>query len=302
MGGGNGGSSGGGGSSGAVSYPAYLEAVHSEWINSGGADALTQSLADTMNSAFGNSPWTGLTAYNPDVAITAYEGVLTAYKAILAGIVDTTDWGDLYSYAKLTMNDPTEIANDVAAYSDILDDELLTKVLPRFKRGMQDINAVVSSAYVLGQAIIEGFRDRDIAKYTSALMIRNFDQTLNGVEQMLRIMLQRINWEENYAKLSIEANRIKIVAKKEETDQNAKLDEEDALWDMEVFQYGGNLLASIGGGVSAPNTKQPTRAQSMLGGALSGAATGAMLASGTAMGAPVGAAIGGVLGAASSFL
>jgi hypothetical protein len=298
MGGGNGGSSGGGGSSGAVSYPAYLETVHSEWINDAGADILTQSLADTMNSAFGNSPWTGLTAYDPSADITAYDTVMTAYKVILAGIIDTTDWSDLYTHAKNTIDNAVDITADVTAFSDILDDEITTKTLPRFKRGMQDINAVVSSAFVIGEAIIEGFRDRDVAKYTSALMLNNHSLIMTGTEQMMRLMLQRIGWEENYVKMYIEGKRIKIVAKKEQTDQDAKIDEEDALWDMEVFQYGGNLLAAIGGGVSTPNTKQPSRSQSMLGGALSGAAAGAMISGGN----PIGAIAGGVLGAASSFL
>ena len=298
MGGGNGGSSGGGGSSGAVSYPAYLETVHSEWINDTGADVLSQSLADTMNSAFGASPWTGKTAYNPDADIAAYNAVLVAYKAILAGIVDTTDWSNLYTHSKATIDNAVDIAADVAAYADILDDELTIKVLPRFKRGMQDINAVVSSAFVIGQAVIEGFRDRDVAKYTSALMLNNHSLIMSGTEQMMRLMMQRIGWEENYAKVYIESMRIKIVAKKEESESNDKIDEEDALWDMEVFQYGGNLLASIGGGVSTPNTKQPSRAQSMIGGALSGVVAGAMISGGN----PIAAGVGGVLGAASAFL
>jgi hypothetical protein len=129
-------------------------------------------------------------------------------------------------------------------------------------------------------------------------MVRNYDLLMTGTEQMIKLMLQRVSWEEGYAKIFIEGKRIKIVAKKEQTDQDAKLDEEDALWDIEMFQYGGNLLAAIGGGVSAPNTKQggPSQGMSMIGGALSGAVAGGTVAG------PWGAALGGVLGAASSFL
>jgi len=294
--GGGSGSSGGGGSSGAVSYPAYLETVHSAWIDATGTVALTQSLAATMNTGFGNSPWLGLAAYDPDADIAAYDAVLTAFKAILAGISETADWATMYAQAKTTINNAVDIAADVAAFSSLIDDEITTKVLPRFRRGMQDINAVVSSAFPIGEAIIEAFRDRDVAKYSTGIMVRNYDLLMTGTEQMIKLMLQRVSWEEGYAKIFIEGKRIKIVAKKEQTDQDAKLDEEDALWDIEMFQYGGNLLAAIGGGVSAPNTKKPSQAQSMIGGALSGATAGAMVG-----GAP-GAVIGGILGMASSFL
>ena len=101
---------------------------------------------------------------------------------------------------------------------------------------------------------------------------------------------------------------MKIVAKKEENETEMKIDESDALWDLEVFQYGANLLAGIGGGTSNPNTKQPSMAQSVIGGAMSGAAAGGMMGSaigGSVMGmgaGPFGMIAGGVLGAASALL
>ena len=308
--GGGSGSSGGGGSSGAVSYPAYMEALHSSLLSHAGADTITDSLVDIMNAGLGNSPWTGLTAYNPDADIAAYEAGLTAFSAILAGLSETTDWDTIYNQAKVTITPITEavILADIAAFSNQVDDELLTKVLPRFRRGMQDINAVVSSAFPIGEAVIEAFRDRDVAKFSSGLRIalesKNSDLLISGSGQMMQMMLQRIGWEESYAKVLVEAKRMKIVAKKEQTDQDAKLDEEDALWDLELFQYGGNLLAGIGGGVSTPNTKQPGQAQSMIGGALSGGVAGGMIAGASqgAISGPWGMAIGAALGAGSALL
>jgi hypothetical protein len=342
----------------------------------------------------------------------------------VANMADTTDIDGI---------EEADILADVAAFADVLDDEINTKVLPEYRRGMQDINAVVSSAFPIGEAIIWAFRDRDVAKHNSALRLAaagknadilldneklhfTVDQTnlnkalevaktnvmkdlelakanlakdmevgrinankeldtsksnltknievgktnllkevevdkanlvkaleiektnvlktmdidktnlaksidiakanlmksvqvgeiitktdaeydrmyLEGSNQMLHLMLQRIAWHENYTKLVTEVNRIKIVAKKEQNDMNVKIDEQDALWNLEVFQYGGNLLAAIGGGTNTPKT--PSLAQSMIGGALSGAAAGAMVGGG------FGAAIGGILGGAAGLL
>ncbi len=305
MGFGGGGSSGGGGgsSSGAVSHSAYLEAVHTSWLDHAGTDTISDSITDVMNVALGNSPWTGLTAYDPDTEIAAYEGVMTAFKAMLTGISDTSDWDDLYTQAETSIDNPVIIAADAAAFAAILDDQITTTILPRFRRGMQDINAVVSSAFPIGEAVIEAFRDRDVAKYTTGLMISKDEKKLTATSQMLQLMIQRLSWEEAYVRVYTEGQRMKIVAKKEETDQNAKLDEEDALWDLEVFQYGGNIMAAIQGGTVGSKPKVASPLQSAIGGAMSGAAAGAMI--GASMGSsagPYGALIGGILGAGAGLL
>jgi hypothetical protein len=468
--------SGGGGSSGAVSHSAYLEDVHADWLNNSGVDTLSDSITDVMNTAIGGSPWAALTAYDPSADITAYEAVLTAFKAILTGIVDTTGWAALFTaaagavgaYTPITVADAVapadvvladetvvdinvaditvgviivpdavvpnmvdaadvpeitdaDIIVDTAALADQIDDEIAAKILPRYRRGMQDIGAVVSSAFPIGEAIIEGFRDRDVAKHASGLRVQaafknadirrdneriHFDvrqanlskdvqialanmtkdiqvdsavmnkevqvelgnmnkdvmiadkvmgkntsmaginltksvqiaqmnlskamdivklnkskdievsrinttmaadykrMHLEGTGQILRLMLQRIAWEDDYARMFVEGKRIKIVAKKEQTDQNATIDEKDGLWDLEVFQFGANLMAGIAGGTSGNKLKTPSVAQSVIGGAMSGAATGAMIGgqAGNAVGPGYGALIGAVLGAAAGWL
>ena len=310
------GGSSGGGSSGAVSHSAYLETIHGNWLDGGGVDTLTDSVTVVMEAALGASPWTTQAAYDPDVDLAANQTAITAFAAILAGMSDTVDWAALYTQAQTSIDGVTdaEIVADIAAFSDQLDDEITVKVLPRFRRGMQDINAVVSSAFVIGEAVIEGFRDRDVAKFSSATRLQVANQRgqqyLEASKQMLQLMLQRISWEDAYTKTVIEANRIKIVAKGEENEVAMKIDEKDDLWDLEVFQYGSNLLAGISGGTGA-TVKGPSTAQSAIGGAMSGAAAAAMIGSSMAAEGAVGmAAVGGpgllaagaLLGAASAFL
>ena len=92
------------------------------------------------------------------------------------------------------------------------------------------------------------------------------------------------------SQITTEANRIKLVAKGEENQRNIKFDALDATWDLEIYQYGGNVLASISGAASATNEAEISTAQSVLGGAMSGAAIGAQSAN------PYGVAIGAVVG------
>lgn len=263
-------SGGGGGGSGAVSHSAYLETVHGEWLNHSGLDGIESSINTIMNSALGSSPWTGVTAYNPDADIAAYEAVIADLGVLLGGLDEAVDWAALYAQAELTLNGVAEAAiiADAAAFASILDADLNVKILPRFRRGMQDINAVVSSAFVLGEAVIEGFRDRELAKYTSGLRLDSKARVLTATEMMVQMAGRRITWNEDYVKTFIEAQRIKIVAKKEETDRNAAIDDADAKWDIGVFQHGANLLAAIGGGTAIPYAPGTNATASTIGGAL----------------------------------
>jgi len=94
--------------------------------------------------------------------------------------------------------------------------------------------------------------------------------------------------------LTTEANRIKIVAKGEENERNIKFDTLDATWDLEMYQYGGNMLAAISGATSGTIGKEPSTASSVLGGAASGAAAGTAIMPG--WGTAIGAVVGGLAG------
>jgi len=279
-----------------------------------------------------------------------------------------------------------EIQDAVDAFEAIVDDHVSTDILPRFQAGMYDINAVQSSAFTLGQAVIEAQADREVAQYQGEIRTKAFMQgdALNAestkqknqlvaeahlqndrinaesigrenelvgkahlqidlvnaesvgreneligraylqddallavniegknainsrMEEVRRGMivkstdtilsngLQKIQFLKDVMHYTMESSRLNIVAKKEEKDQQLSIDEDDARWDLEMFEYVNHTLAAIAGGVSGTHARKPSVAQSAIGGALSGAAAGAMV------GGPWGAAIGGVGGALMS--
>ncbi len=337
--------------------------------------------------------------YRASEAIGTFDGINIdnfELEGIPEDAIDDLDILDMEAIDDVSVDDAdgvtdAEIILDVAAFADQLDDELLTKVLPRFRRGMQDINAVVSSSFVIGAANIEGFRDRDVSKHNSELRVNaamknadvdvaNMDKDvriglgnvnkdleiakiniakdidvgktnlttkfgilqtnlnkdiqvglknqdkdikvadlnvrtlvdykriyLEGTDQLIKYLTQNISWNEAFTRLSIEAGRLKLVAKKEQRDMDNTLDASDALWDLEVFQYGANLLAAASGGTTPAmgGTEKPSATMTAIGGSLSGAATGAQIGvstGGGGYGAAYGAAIGAVLGAAGSLI
>jgi hypothetical protein len=366
----------GGGTSGSVDWPSYMKTRHNDWLDQTGTDTITASVTEVMNTALATSPFAGKSAYDPATYLTASGAAITAFSALLAGIVDVTSWAALFTQSVTSVGTPlglivadktvADIADttpvvgitnavivaDVAAFAADQDDNITVNVLPRYRRGMQDIGAVVSSAFPIGEAIIEAFQARDVAKYDTGLRLnaanRNVDVDIRNeelhlevrktnvgkdldlakmniakdiqvggivsaensefkrlylmsTESILKLMLQRLTFQESLMRATIDSNRIAIVAKKEQTDADIQIDDKDALWDLEVFQYGGNLLASIGGGTSS--SKGPSLAASVIGGALGGAAAGAYVGSVIpGLGTAAGAVIGGVLGAAGGLL
>ena len=279
---------GGGGGAGVVDYPDYMKTIHGSWLDNAGADTATSSVTDAMNAAYGNSPWATATPYDPDADLVD----MIAAPATLQTLVTLLSTGTTLDTLISEILDHTRIDDSVDEYAADLDARLIAEVLPRFEGGMRDINAVVSSAFVIGRALIEENQDRQVAKYSADLHRKAFS------DDAMRVIELKLNAQQSASAMAVEANRIKIVAKKEEADTVMKIDMKDALWDLETFQYGSNVLASIGGGTVDPGAKEPSTAQSVIGGAMAGAAAGAMIPGASLLTA----LIGGVLGAASGLL
>jgi len=298
------GSSGSGGSSGKIKYPAYMEAFHGSMLDDDGTDTFANSVVDAINAAYGNSPFMSVVAFDPSTDITAMVSAITAFDTAVDALDNETDWSSAMTAAETAVDsliDDTYINADINAFSDLLDDERDTKVLPRFKAGMRDINAVMTSAFVIGEGLIEAFGARDVTKYGTELRMKMNLQRTDGViksaEVMLTTLMSIIGYERDLAHYTVEVRRLSIAAGKEQDDRDLWIDEQDALWDLALFQYGNNALASIAGAAATTKDKQISQAQSAVGGAISGAVVGNMIAPGGP-----GAIIGGVLGLGASLL
>jgi len=288
---------GGGGASGKIDFPDYIKTAHNDWVDNTGTDTMTSSMVDLMNSAVGNSPFTSEIAYDPDTELAGMLGEIADFDSALALLSSGTGLDTLMTNVLST----TRIDNDVTAFETLLDNRVTSTTLPRFQAGMRNINAVVSSAFVIGQALIEEGVDAEVAKYQSGLRMKAFS------DDSIRVIGLKLDYQKALSQMYAEAYRVKIVAKKEEKDKNIEIDEADGKWDLEVYQYGANLLAAPGGGTAVNSVKGKSAVSSAIGGGLTGAAAGALTGMAvTAAGGPIsmgmGAVIGGALGIGGSLL
>ena len=279
---------GGGGSSGKVAYPDYVEAVHEDWLRQT-SDTINYSVTDLMNDAVGNSPFASATPYDPDTDIAAFIAAVGDLDTLVGQFISGTSANVSLPTAMTDADIQADIDALEAQLTTLKDNRLTGTILPRFEAGMRDINSVVASAFVIGRATIESDADmevtRDVASHGSKLRISVRATDVQVAETTLKAVMGKVEFQKALSQLMVEAYRIKIVAKKEESDTMQEYDVADAKWDLETFQYGANLLAAPSGGVGVPSGKRST-ATSAIGGALSGAAMGAV--AGMAMGGPVG--------------
>ena len=286
---------GGGSSSGAVDYPDYMKTQHETWLDE--IAALITTAVD------GGSPFASTEAYDPTTRIATMDTAVCSFNTVVDALSNEDDWESAVDAAVAKIDaavvDDDYVTADIASYAAILDDQITDVILPAFQTGMRDLNAVYSSAFVMGEATIYGMRDRDVAKYTSELKlklnIQRIEMIKSSVEIMLNTLMKRVEFEQAVAHYTVEASRIGIVAFKEQTDQDILLDDMDARWDLDVYQYGANMLAGIGGGTrSAGSQTGMSKTQSALSGAAAGASMGTAISPG--YGTAIGAVVGGIAG------
>lgn len=263
------------------------------------------------------------------------------------------EWQEAIQLARAVIDtsviDFNYLDDSVNSFARVHDDQISAVTLPQFQAGMRDINAVNSSAFILGQAVIDGFRNRDIAKYQSDLRLQMHSERNQMIMQSTELMLrhlymklelmQKMNdaiasggqlllrlgdlraklialrqmdfdqWSEilrlatpmrqvqtDIEKFAADSARIKLISEVELRNQQHAIEEKENRWDLETYQYGANLIASVAGGTAPVQGTQPSAVQTVLGGALGGASVGGQISNNNPWGVGIGAVLGGLSG------
>lgn len=280
---------GGGGSAGSVQFPTEISDVLDDWLGASGDFAGT-NVSNEMEALQGNSPYATVNSFNPDAFVSAVQSRFDYYDTLVKAIDEHTDWDTFFDNVKDKVDSiisDSYIESVVDEYDDDTKDEW-GDTINRFAGGMAEINAINSSAFIIGMALMENQRLRAVRKLRASLVL-DFEKVKlqmyqQGLNDMIRMYAFKLDVDRAATQTLAEINRVSAVLKKEQYIEDIELDVEDTLWDIKVFQYGGRVMASPSG--AAPIPDKPSKAASALGGALSGAAQGA------AIGGPIGAVVG----------
>jgi len=291
----------------AIEYPSYMQDQHQFWLNGTGSGVATGGVALQIANALAANPYTSLTGYDPSTDITAMESALSTYSSAVAGLDPHTDY-DTFSTAAAAQVDSvispdSYILARVTAHAAGLDSEINTKIIPRFNAGMRDINAVQSSTFVIGRAIIELDRNDKVDKFAADMRYqadsKRADLIHNATAEMIRMYLQSFEYKRVVAALTVDVKRLKIAAQSDYKTETKAIEADEARWPLEVWKYGGNMLAAIGGGTTSSVPMDGSKTARIIGSGLSGAIAGAQIGSAISgnSGAGIGAILGGIAGA-----
>ena len=297
-----------------VEYPDYMSQAHRWWIDGVTTNWDTAAIVDTggmtkaIKDAIAANPFTSLTGYDPTTDVTSMTSAITAFDTLINAIDPDNDYIDFANAAKTQIDtmypvDDTYISARAAAHANILDNELDTKVYPRFEAGMRDINAVMTSAFAIGRAIIETDRNDKVDKFISDMEyqadIKRSDLISAATSEMIRLYLQKLEFERVIMAIGIDKARLAIAAQQDYKTEIKALAGDEGRWELECYKYGANLLAGIGGGTTGSVPVDGNKTARIIGTGLSGASAGAMIGSQIAgeSGAGWGAMLGGIAGA-----
>jgi len=292
------GSSGGGGStSGMTDFPEYMKDFHGRMLDHSGVDTPLASAVDGYNYAIqGNSPYYNYIT-NADPIAYAFMGAgktLNSYKKLFEMLETYQDLNFDSLVALYSGN--TLVEELMQAVSVALDDDIETNILPKFKGNMRSIGAVMSSAYVMGEALIWDSKIKALAKERL-----NIEQVVNQNREMaLKYATTYMEFKKSIPLVSTDLVKYYYALKTELEDHHSGMHAKDLRWDLDLLQYVNNTLSSISGAALSQGTtdKAPSKIGSAIGGALAGAAAGAMIPGAGA----IGAGIGGMLGLAGGLL
>ena len=261
---------GGGGSAPAytwseIRYAPYIEARHSDFLN---------SVYSARVGAISNSPFSAYTDIEVDDAffgagytISSFPSLYDMYGKFMAGLDIEALWTQEYND---TIDSPV-VSSLIAAEGDLIDDEIEQTSLPRLQTGMRDLNAVMSSSFVVGKSLIEDTRTKMVAKFSADLKYR-----------LIPVAQERwkahLDWNKQVVSIYAEIMKLYFSSKTDVDEVNYSMAAKNILWPFTVLDF---ERAAVGALQGATNSKQgvagASTASRVLGGALTGAAMGAMV-------------------------
>lgn len=311
---GGGGSSGstpqstGGGSqgSGKISYPAYLQAAHDDWIRHGGIahDGGDVDMEAAMYEAWDASPYENAFPYDPTDDVAQMHARFGTYDQYVGQLDPIANWGAYVDAAADKFDehfDDDYIDGLVQAYREQAE-ENFDREQGRWKAGMADANAAHGSAFIIAAALRASDVTAQTDRFARELRAQALKERIGAMLQWqseLRLHLgHQIQANQQATQLHGELRRVGIVARAEHIARDVEYAVQNRSWNLQLWQPGANLLAAVSGGVTSGGSttkghdgSTPTSA---IGGAITGGIGGVMAGAGAG---PIGMLAGGALGA-----
>jgi len=274
-----------------VRFPDYVESAFKD---------LAYKTKTNVTQAINASPYWDYPPIDVDLgffgtgyALGSFPSLYDMYGKFMAGL----DVGALFKETFADTLDSPEVNNIIKVQSTAMDDEIEKTTLPRFKLGMRDMNAVMSSTYIVGKALIED---------TKVKALTAFSADLKG--RLITVANQRwstlLNWNKAVIEDYTNILQLYLQIKVDVDNNNYTMKTKDVLWPFTVLDFERAAVGVLAGAAGSAGVKGGEGGGSglstgakVMSGAATGAAIGAMVPGASPITALVGAGIGGIMGA-----
>ena len=287
--GGSGGTTTSSGGTHIIRYADYIESAHRSFLSDTRA---------ARRSATSGNPYRNFNDVRVDegffgagYSLASFPALYDIYGKFAAGMDIEALWQQILK----STTSPGEVNALVTAESALLQDEVDSTILPKFMTGMRDLNACMSSTFVIGKALLLDGKQKQVAKYSAELRYK-------------LVILAQDRWKAHLAwNMQVVGTYGQVIqsyfgVKEGITRLNFELHARRVAWPMEMLDHERANLGALQGATKSTTSTQGSSGEggSKTGGVVGGAVSGA--AAGYMVGGPWGAAIGGVLGGLASLL
>jgi len=281
-----GGSSGGGSTSSTnIRYASYIESQHQTFLS---------IVAGYRDSLIGDSPFSNFVDIDTDagflgvgVTIKSYSSLFKNFNDFMVDVVPQTLYDTIFSKV---MASPV-IKEAVVAEGKLLSEDVNTEAYPRLMAGARDLNAVMSSTFIIAKSNIESQRLRLLSKYSTNLKYSMLPISSD-------IWKTSLEWNRQIVNTHIQSIQLYYDMHKTNSEYNYTTRTKNAMWPFTVIDQERAALGALQAAQSSESIQGggPSTGAKVVGGAMAGAAGGYMAAG------PYGAVVGGVLGGIAGLL
>jgi len=226
-----------------VRYAPYVENYHECFL------AETFSQADNMVSPFTNCETLDVddAFFSTGYALSNFPSLYDMFGKFMAGLDIEIIWDNIFKNAL----ENTEINETVSAEMALVDDETINELIS-FQLNMRNLNAITSSTFVIGKAIIEDKRLKTLANMSSK-------SKLGLISDVQKKNIDSLNWNKKSVTSYAEFMKAYYQFKPDVDDYSFSNTTRNALWPFTVMDFERAALAALLGTVDFEKTAEPRK-------------------------------------------
>lgn len=288
------GGSSGGSTKRTLRHAPYLEHAHHEFLD---------VMRAQRNIAIAASPYADYTFepieedfFGVGYLISNFPSLYDMFGKFMAGF----DVDGMWNKAVASILSPEEVQENIQEQVKLIDDRIILHDLPEYQHQMRDANAVVSSSYVIGAAMMEDERVKSISKLSleamTALIPKAEEKWINS-----------LNWNQKVIKRYALTMRDYFSVRIATDDMQYGMAHKNLVWPLDVLDYEARGLAAFDPKTPQAEVSEKPFAQTTLGRTVtivSWTVTGAYIGSEIlpGWGTLIGGVIGFIIGLADAFI